>query len=322
MSLLQDLLAKVKDADFIHDPFPHVYIRNFLPEQVFRRVTNDPFIRLDPASRLDDLHAMLSSMSWKIQRHPGCAFSFEEYADLRRNKINANSLRLCGDRAQRVLCEGAGLTYRLSSETVSFAQELVEIFNSTLMRSCLLEKFQINEDCTFDSGIQKYLDCYEISPHPDVREKALTFMLNINPFNSEAVDCHTHFLRFIPQYEYIYSFWERCPDYQRCWVPWDWCHTIFRQTENNSISIFRPSSSSLHAVKADYHDLNFQRTQLYGNIWFKEKKHFLESEFMDLDLHARSRDRPTEKSQDAEPSASSKLALRSLLKAGLAKLGG
>jgi len=189
------------------------------------------------------------------------------------------------------------------------------------MRSCLLEKFNIDEPCAFDTGIQKYLDCYEISPHPDVREKALTFMLNLNTseFSSEA-NYHTHFMRFIPQYEYIYSFWEQCPEYQRCWVPWEWCQTIFRQTNNNTISIFRPSSFTLHGVKADYDDFVSQRTQLYGNIWFKEKKHVFDSTFMDIDLHAENNLSIHETSQENVHSDSfsfSKLSLSRLLKSGL-----
>ena len=44
------------------------------------------------------------------------------------------------------------------------------------------EKFGIEyQNCNIDGGIQKYLDGYELSPHPDIRLKAATFMVNINP---------------------------------------------------------------------------------------------------------------------------------------------
>lgn len=321
MSLLDELLVKIKEAEFVQEPFPHLHIKNFLPDAVFQQITRDHTIRLRPVSSLDDLHLELVDKGWNIQRHPGCALSFDEYSELRRQKLIDASSRLCGDNSQKVLCEGAGLTYRLSAEATSSAQQLVEIFNSLLVRSCLLDKFEIDEPCAFDTGIQKYLDCYEISPHPDVREKALTFMLNLNtPEASSKANYHTHFMRFIPQYEYIYSFWEQCPAYQRCWVPWEWCQTTFLQTDNNSITIFRPSSFTLHAVKADYDDLASQRTQLYGNIWFKEKKHALDSTFMDIDLHAKNNLLIHEASQDnvqSESSSLSKLSLFRLLKSGL-----
>ena len=32
--------------------------------------------------------------------------------------------------------------------------------------------------------------------------------------------------------------------------------------------MFKPSFDTLHAVKAKYNHLVFQRTQLYGNLWF------------------------------------------------------
>ena len=51
-------------------------------------------------------------------------------------------------------------------------------------------------------------------------------------------------------------------------MPWDWCEVQKTQTENNSIVIFSPSNDTLHAVKADYNHLTYQRTQLYGNLWY------------------------------------------------------
>jgi len=59
---------------------------------------------------------------------------------------------------------------------------------------------------------------------------------------------------------------------ERCWVPWDWCTTVKQQTQNNSIVILSPSFDTIHAVKASYCHLEGQRTQLYGNLWYKEGK--------------------------------------------------
>ena len=62
----------------------------------------------------------------------------------------------------------------------------------------LLSKFNISGvDIEYDAGIQKYLDGYEISPHPDIRRKLLTFMVNIKPSNSsESNNHHTHIQSF------------------------------------------------------------------------------------------------------------------------------
>ena len=92
--------------------------------------------------------------------------------------------------------------------------------NSKESKQVLCNKFEIDfKDVYLDVGIQKYLNGYEISPHPDVRKKALTFMININPgINSEEADFHTHYLRFIDSKKYIYDFWKYNNQFDRCWV--------------------------------------------------------------------------------------------------------
>ena len=108
-----------------------------------------------------------------------------------------------------------------------------------------------------------------ISPHPDIRKKALTYMLNINLRHVEG--CGTYFMKFKPEWEHIYDFWKSESRVDRCWVPWDWCDTVFTQLENNSITIFAPGDKSLHAVKLNYDHLKTQRTQVYGNLWWNNK---------------------------------------------------
>ena len=48
----------------------------------------------------------------------------------------------------------------------------------------------------------------------------------------------------------------------RCWVPWHWCETIKKQTDNNSVVIFAPDDDTIHAVNTDYQHLDYQRTQI------------------------------------------------------------
>ena len=141
------------------------------------------------------------------------------------------------------------------------------------------------EDCLIDGGIQKYLDGYEISPHPDTRKKAATFMVNINPTDkSEKLNHHTHYLKFKKTYSYVEEFWKGNLDIDRAWVPWEWAETVKQQSKNNSIVLFSPSDDTLHGVKASYNHLTTQRTQLYGNLWYKlsPAKKTLEWERLDL----------------------------------------
>ena len=103
-------------------------------------------------------------------------------------------------------------------------------------------------------------------------------MVNINPSNnSESTEHHTHYLKFKRQYKYVQTFWEENKNKDRCWVPWNWCETVKKQTKNNSIVIFSPNDKTLHAVKADYDHLPYQRTQLYGNLWYNKEESKIKS---------------------------------------------
>lgn len=168
--------------------------------------------------------------------------------------------------------EGFGLVYRLYQIQSEILLELNEFLQSQAFKLAIAAKFEISlDDCIYDGGIQKYLDGYEISPHPDTKKKAATFMVNINPGHfSESQNFHNQYLRLRPEYDYVSSFWEANHEVDRCWIPWTWAEAKFHQRKNNSIVLFAPSAETIHAVKADYDHLVAQRTQLYGNLWFKE----------------------------------------------------
>ena len=90
-------------------------------------------------------------------------------------------------------------------------------------------------------------------------------------------------VRFKKEYEHIYETWEK-GDFEREWVPWDWCDTIKRHTKNNSIIMFTPSHRTLHAVKMDYPHTKFQRTQIYGNLMYpgRNVKKYRKNKYHDL----------------------------------------
>ena len=148
-----------------------------------------------------------------------------------------------------------------------FIKELTEYLNDKEFKQTLEEKFEIKKQTRIITAIQKNLSHYEISPHPDVREKQLTYLLNIN--KDDTVDnqpVHTNLLRFKPEWEYIKDYWKTNFEKNTTWVPWDWCETRFVTNKNNSIVLFKPSVDTLHAVKMIYDHTKFQRTQLYGNL--------------------------------------------------------
>ncbi|QPN65184.1 hypothetical protein H8F25_16425 [Synechococcus sp. CBW1004] len=226
---------------------------------------NEPQINLPRSTGDVELLGSLSDAGYEAIEFPGCTTDEKTYLSWRSRK----NIQECGN---VTTCEGFGITYRMRKIESSLLTSLVHFFGSEYFFSSCAKKFDVNYGLTFrDSGLHKYLDGYEISPHPDIRRKALTYMVNINPSgDSELINYHTQYMVFKDEFRYIQCYWEGNPMQDRCWVPWDWCNTVFRQTKNNSIIIFAPTNSSLHAIKASYDHLRTQRTQLYGNLWFHE----------------------------------------------------
>lgn len=272
------LNQKINSATIVDDPFPHIYIENFFDESDFQSIINSIGIKTPIFDNDNEMFKNLFSLGYKIIDFPGCITSQQEY--IKWHKAKDISHR------SNSSCESFGLTLRLMEPKSLILQDLKNFIESDAFISSLAKKFDISLNAVnADNGIQKYLDGYEISPHPDVRKKALTYMININPSNdSEKQIQHTHYLKLKDKYQYIESFWEGNPEVERCWVPWSWCDSKFVQAKNNSLVMFSPSCSTIHAVKADYNHLLGQRTQLYGNLWYKETTTLKRLEWESLDL--------------------------------------
>ena len=257
------ILEKIQNADFSEHPFKHIEIDNLFEESDFDKIINSRDINLNNVPNDIALFNELFNKNYRIIDFPGCTSNQQEYIDwhIEKNKTNNCSST----------CEGFGVVLRLGETQSKAINSLQDFIMSQDFIQCIAEKFDIDvTSCEYDAGIQKYLDGYEISPHPDIRRKALTFMVNINSNNdSENVDYHTRYLKLKPNWSYVSHFWKGNENSERCWVPWEWCDVIKRQTNNNSIVIFSPYEKTIHAVKANYNHLESQRTQLYGNLWYK-----------------------------------------------------
>lgn len=263
MSRFDYLLTKIEEAGFLDEPFRHIEIDGFFSDADFARLLEAPEIRTDEVASDRELIEQLGKLSYKPIEFPGTASSISDYLAWRDDPAHLHT--------NIDTCEGFGITLRLEKPTPGgIVGELNAFFASTEFRRCLLEKFDLDENGVFpDVGLQKYLSGYEISPHPDVRAKALTYMINVNPDpDCERQDYHTHYMRFTPSRSYVEAYWRGNPQHDRCWVPWSWCETVKRQVRNNSIVIFAPSEDTLHGVRANYNHLPAQRTQFYGNLWY------------------------------------------------------
>ncbi len=217
MSNFNYLINKIEEADFSNAPFKHIYIENFLKQDDFNEIVSSPEIFLSKANDDNDLFEKLFSSGYKIVPFPGCITNKEDYLDWRQNKENSSNVNI------HSACESFGMVLRLKKPNTNIIKSLKDFINSYDFNSALAKKFNIEfNNCTQDSGIQKYLDGYEISPHPDLRKKALTFMVNINPANdSDSINYHTHYLKLNESRKYITEVWEGNPDFERCWIPWD-----------------------------------------------------------------------------------------------------
>lgn len=276
---LSYLIEKIKKTDFQTDPFRHIYIENFFSEHHFHEIVQSAEIKSPESSNDVDLIDGLYNRGFQIINFPGCVTDKKKYIEWH-EKRKISSFHSA--------CEGFGMALRLNSLSTPILKAVNDFITGDDFNQAIAHKFGISLDnCNIDGGIQKYLDGYEISPHPDIRRKAATFMVNINPAsNSEEMNHHTHYMRFHPSKMYIQQFWLGNPDIERAWVPWDWAISEKQQIKNNSIVLFSPSNDTLHGVKANYNHFISQRTQLYGNLWYKEEKALEKLEWEDLDLKA------------------------------------
>ncbi len=259
------LLDKIQAAPCSKSPFNHIEINHFFNKEDFDEIVTAPEIALPPQVSDEGLFDTLFKTGYKMINFPGCITDKDAYLEWHKRKDREQSHNYTN-----TSCEGFGVTVRLIKPESKVIADLMDFVNSSELRNVLAKKFGIDiNDVYYDSGIQKYLDGYEISPHPDIRKKAATFMVNINPGDtSEKSEHHTHYLKFKDPYKYVQTYWEGNLNKDRCWVPWDWCETKKVQTENNSIVIFSPDNDTMHGVKAKYNHLSYQRTQLYGNLWY------------------------------------------------------
>ncbi len=276
MSEFSYLSDKILSGRFIKEPFLHLEIENFLSDDHLGMVIGNKQIHFEEQVDNISLLQTLLNKKYEIQNFPGCCTDPSDYL-----------YRLENDKWPQDIkgtpIESYGITFRLSSYRSEGIANLINYLNGEEFKLTLEKKFNIIEYNSIITAIQKNLTKYEITPHPDTKRKALTYLLNINKDDSvEKYDVHTHLLKFKPEYEYVKKEWENHIDYDRCWVPWSWCDTVKTINKNNSIVLFSPANDTLHAIKLDYEHTKFQRTQIYGNLMYDNPGGFLQRNYRNL----------------------------------------
>ena len=271
------LLEKIMDAPFIDKGFPFLYIEDWFEKDHFEMITKSPQINLPEYETTELLIKDLQKNSYSPVTFPGTVTDIKKYLQW------YNHRNVSGPSHAHGLLEGFGIVFRMDNYIEPKIKELINFLNSSVFLSQLMLKFNKSGKTRVETAIQKYLTGYEISPHPDIRKKCLTYMVNINPSNDmDNMDINTHFMTFKKEKNWIPKYWDDNPLIDRCWVPWDWCETQFIHRKNNSITMFAPENRSIHAVKLDYDHCKNQRTQIYGNLWYLKSDTIKQPTWRDL----------------------------------------
>ena len=232
------ILKKIEDAEIILKPFPHIIISNFLEDGDLIDVLNN--IDIDNLNVIDK--------KYKLVQYPGAKSTTEELTKRP---------------------TGVGLVYALKEEYSKNNIKLNTILDSDEFKQALFEKFKIptNIDGWNVYQINKDLNGYEISPHPDITGKVITYQLNLSNTNIlDNYDLGTKFHTIKP--EFLKNIKKLSTKQPRPWGKWDWFDKgksiPYKQ---NTFMAFAPSDISYHSVKLEnYPQEKYQRTMLRGFI--------------------------------------------------------
>ena len=270
------LVDKVLDAKIYTEPFEHIVIDNFLSDDHLKTILSDKQIHFDSCEDTESLIHTLNRKKYSVQSFPGCSTDIKDYIARHESK-NWPSER------NGTPVETFGLTFRLKTYDNPKVEKIVKYMSSDAFKKAISKKFNLDKPTHAITAIQKNLSYYEISPHPDTRRKAATYLLNINKSDTaESMDIHTHLLKFKENFIDVYRVWKEEDQFDRCWVPWSWCTTEKTIRKNNTIVIFPTTNRSLHAVRLDYDHCALQRTQVYGNLMYENIKKVPQRNYRDL----------------------------------------
>ena len=268
------IVEKIKNAKWETYPCKHLAIHNFLSKEHLGLILNDNQIHFREVITDEELIKKLQMKEYKINKFPGCVTDLKYYFKCVKN----NNFPI-----DHSILEAFGVMFRLKKYRSDFLKELMAFFNGPKFKKALEEKFNVKGQTTIITAIQKYLDRYEISPHPDLRQKCLTYLVNINKDDSiEKYDIHTQLSEFKNEYKFIYDYWKNETKINRCWVPWDWVNIVKTFRKNNIFMAFAPNNDTLHSVKLRYDHKKFQRTQLYGNLMYKSPPKYVHANHRQL----------------------------------------
>lgn len=273
------LIERIEASPIVDLPFAHLHVAELFSPEHFAALLAQPEIAIPYQTDDAALIAALERVGYRVIDFPGCLTDRAAYC---RWRAAGGTSQLADDSFEGEF----GMVLRLVEPRSEMVQGLFDFLASPEFVGALAARFGIDPStCVLDGGIQKYLDGYQISPHPDIRRKALTWMANIYPGpDCEGQSFHTQYQRLRPEYAYVQSYWEGNRGSERCHLPWHTATTDWHHRGNNSLVAFAPGDATLHAVKAWYDHLGAQRTQIYGNLWYADAPALQRMDWPDLQI--------------------------------------
>jgi hypothetical protein len=253
MNLAQTLADKLDKAAIREYPFRHILIENFLPQSILERLLEaatvpyaDSFKKLKATHKID----------WKVQPFPGCARGWIEYQVKRKLGMPWNDPRLSG--------QGLALRYNGASPII---EKVTSAMTSDIFIDAVCRKLSIQDSVSASSGLQKYLNGYEIAPHTDPAGKKATMLINLGVNGFRCNGTGTKLMRTKPEKRHIETFWSNNRHIEPDWILWEWCEEHAIVDGVNDFLLFHPTGETIHAVKCEYDHLRGQRMQVYSDLW-------------------------------------------------------
>ena len=129
MNRFSYLAEKIKESDFLDEPFSHLYIDNFFSDDDFASILACPEISSPTVGSDEQLISELRSQGYDVISFPGCITNVDDYIRWHSNRTSSVKVHTA--------CEGFGMVLRLYEKKSQILIDLEEFllsdeFNSTI----------------------------------------------------------------------------------------------------------------------------------------------------------------------------------------------
>lgn len=260
------LLQKIRNAPIRLEPYPHIIIPNFFNQDDYNALLSSQLAMVKPdgktsqltlpqVSNRDELRIELDRHGWQPISYPG-AIEGATGDDLLSRPT------------------GSGLVYKLTNKQADGPTGIRTLLHKFLVgkdsqvADTLLSKFGKEPGSGWNVyEYNKDLNGYEISPHPDVSGKLITYQVNLAEDDRLAeYNLATRLLSIKPEHQADID--RLAAERERPWGLWKWFNEVATVPfVGNTFFAFAPADNTYHAVKLEeYPETEQQRTMIRGFV--------------------------------------------------------